>query len=256
MDRDLKYIEHAKQIKRKILVRWVNICKYTNRNWGFRQHVIVRLIEVLVVTCIHYAGVVWINNRSIKEIEQRWYRMIKSAIGAVFNVKLALGEVILGVTPINIQNRVNTVKHLLKLSISNIPEDPLRRHIDQSLQLHKYSSTMSKVKETFQFLRWKLDVDPRSFSDTDTVIVKSNSYAQFNDLSLGACKYSKPQMKKYTENIWQKYLDINYLLEGHSHSPKASCTKLSLTSACTRDIETHTEFILLQQLDELVSTQL
>ena len=58
MDRELKYIEHGKDINRKILRCWVMICKHTNRNWGLKQHVIVRLLEVLITICIHYAGVV------------------------------------------------------------------------------------------------------------------------------------------------------------------------------------------------------
>ena len=79
MDRELKYIEHGKDINRKILGRWVMICKHTNRNWGFKQHVIVRLLEVLIATCSHYAGVVWINPQSIKEAEKLCYKIIKSA---------------------------------------------------------------------------------------------------------------------------------------------------------------------------------
>ena len=91
MDRKLTYIEHAKDINRKVLGRWATICKYTNRNWGFRQHVIVRLIEVLIYSRIHYAGTVWINNRSIKEVESAWYRTIKAALGAVFGVTFVDG---------------------------------------------------------------------------------------------------------------------------------------------------------------------
>ena len=53
MDRKLNYIEHGKEINRKIQFCWVSICKYTNRNWGFRQHVIIRLMEVLIAICIH-----------------------------------------------------------------------------------------------------------------------------------------------------------------------------------------------------------
>ena len=115
MDRKLTYIEHAKDINRKILGRWATICKYTNRNWGFRQHVIVRLIEVLIYSRIHYAGTVWINNRSIKEVESAWYRTIKAALGAVFNVRLTTAEMILGVWPFDISNKVNSVEHILKV---------------------------------------------------------------------------------------------------------------------------------------------
>ena len=79
--------------------QWATICKSTNRNWGFRQHVIVRLIEVPIYSRIHYAGTVWINNRRIKEVEGAWYRTIKAALGAVFNTRLTTAEIILNVLP-------------------------------------------------------------------------------------------------------------------------------------------------------------
>ena len=127
MDRKLTNIDHAKDINRKILGWWATICKYTNRNWGFRQHVIVRLIEVLTYLRIHYTGTVWINNCSIKEIESAWYRTIKAALGAVFNVRISTAEMMLGVLPLTISNKVNSVKHLLKLNIFPDIEDPLKK---------------------------------------------------------------------------------------------------------------------------------
>ena len=83
MDKNLAYIDHGKEINKKILHRWVSIYKYTNCNWGFRQHVIIRLMEVLMGKCICYAGIVWLNKRSIMEVEGTWYKVLKAATGAV-----------------------------------------------------------------------------------------------------------------------------------------------------------------------------
>ena len=130
MDRKLTYIDHAEDINRKILGRWATICKYTNRNWGFRQHVIVRLTEDLIYTRIHYAGTVWINNQSIKEVESAWYRTIKAALGAVFNMGLSTAEMILGVLPLPIANKVNSVKHFLKPNIFPNVEDPCKKLVN------------------------------------------------------------------------------------------------------------------------------
>ena len=55
-------------INNKILYRWVSICKYSNSNWGFRQHVIVCLLEVIMGTCVCYAGIIWFNRRSLSEV--------------------------------------------------------------------------------------------------------------------------------------------------------------------------------------------
>ena len=68
MDQKVNYIEHGMEIYRKIQFHWVSICKNTNRNWGFRQRVI--RLEVRIATSFHYAGIIWINNRSNQEVEK------------------------------------------------------------------------------------------------------------------------------------------------------------------------------------------
>ena len=68
MDKGLSYVDHGKMINNKILYRWVSICKYSNCNWGFRQHVIVCLLEVIMDTCVCYAGIIWFNRKSLSEV--------------------------------------------------------------------------------------------------------------------------------------------------------------------------------------------
>jgi hypothetical protein len=238
MDDNLRYIEHGKAVKRKILGRWVAICKYTNRNWGFRQHVIVRLLEVLVSTCIQYAGIVWINNQSIREIEHIWYKMLKSALGAVFNVKRCIAEAILGVIPVDISNKINSIKHFLKLNILGGDDDPLRVMITNHLKTNNYTSLTGKVKEAFHFLGWKSLTEPSHFSVNDLQIIKSVHLEKFEELSSKACSYTKTQIKNYSEFIWQSSMDSQFQLDGFSDSPKVSATKLKFPSKSTRQFET------------------
>ena len=54
---------------------------------------------------------------NMKEIKSLWYKLVKSGVGAVFNIKLALGEVILGLPPLAVQQKVNSVNFLLNLEI-------------------------------------------------------------------------------------------------------------------------------------------
>ena len=68
MDRKLKYIEHGKDINRKILGRWVMICKHTNRNWGFKQHVIVRLLSQKLKITDFSANISLIKNQLKKAL--------------------------------------------------------------------------------------------------------------------------------------------------------------------------------------------
>ena len=239
MDNKLSYVEHGKDINKKILGRWVMICKYTNRNWGFRQHVIVRLVEVLIATCIQYAGIIWINNRSIKEVEHVWYKMLKSALGAVFNVKLATSEAILGVPPIAISNRVNSIKHVLKLNIFDQSDgDPLKDFIISHLKSNNYSPLTGKVKETYQFLVWKSKRQPESFTTQDLQIINNMDLERFSELTPKSCMYSKGLIKMFTVSIWQTTIDSQYQAEGFTDAPKVSATKLRFPMNTTREFET------------------
>ena len=238
MDQKLNYIEHGKEINRKIQLRWVSICKYTNRNWGFRQHIIVRLMEVLIATCIHYAGIVWINNRSIQEVEKLWYKMLKSAIGAVFHVKQSLAEAIVGIPPISVANKVNSIKHLLKLNLFSQEDDPLKIFVTKHLADHSHSSLSNKAKDAIQFLQWKREHYPDCFNENDRSIIETGQLDQLAELSVKACSYTKGQIQKYTEILWQSLIDHQFQIEGFIDSPKVSTSKLKLPPSTTREFET------------------
>ena len=53
-----------------------------------------------------------------ESINSLYYRTLKSTVGAVFNVRHIISEVILGLPPFNVQNKVNQVKHHLKIIIN------------------------------------------------------------------------------------------------------------------------------------------
>lgn len=164
--------------------------------------------------------------------------MIKSAVGAVFNMKLALGEIILGIPPLDVTRRVNTIKHFLKINISQLPRDPLAAHILDHLQSHRYSTTVSKIKDVFQFLQWKISNYPESIAGDDKAIINNNDYLKFMDLSTRTCSYTKPLMKRYTEEIWQSRINYQYHMEGYANPPIVSCNKISLKSCHNRELET------------------
>ena len=240
MDKNLQYIDHGREICKKVLHRWVCICKYTNRNWGFRQHVIVRLLEVLIGTCICYAGIVWLNRKSMSEIEGLWYKVLKSAIGAVFNVSQNTAEVLLGVLPLEIQNRVNTIKHLLKINILPSVKDPLKELISEQLDQSTSSSITCKIKEAFNFLKWKLNRLPKHFSVEESNIVDRNQLSRFGELSTLACSYSKALIKCYGEYTWQNRLNHQYQLDGCTQVPSVSSQKIFFSIGTPRSLETLT----------------
>ena len=55
------------------------------------------------------------TNTNILELNELWCKVTKSAVGAVFNVQNAILEVILGIPPLLVTNRILSVKHYLKV---------------------------------------------------------------------------------------------------------------------------------------------
>ena len=238
MDKKLSYIDHAKSVKTKVVGRWATICKYTNRNWGFKQHVIVRLIEVLLYTRIHYAGTVWINDKTIRELESSWYRPIKAALGAIFHVKHSLAEAIMGVLPIQISNKVNSIKHFLKLNILPCDNDPLKRLVEEQIQDNQHSRIHTRIKHVFQFLEWKLSAYPNKFSYDEKNIIANKEFSKFCSLSIKCCDYTKDQIIKFGEKLWQDTISRQYQLEGYTEVPIVSTTKLKFDLMTSRKFET------------------
>ncbi len=122
LDRHLSFMDHSKAVYNKLVYKWISLCQYTNRNWGMNQAVLVRLIRTIFFSTLFYAGSVWMNIVNTKEINGLWYKISKSAVGAVFNVHQSILEVILGIPPLLVTNRINTTKHYLKM-ISQQPSD-------------------------------------------------------------------------------------------------------------------------------------
>ena len=165
--------------------------------------------------------------------------MMKSAVGAVFNVKKSRVELILGIPPLHIQNSVNQIKHLLKLNIHKYPDDKLRECI------HKQSSAGNQtpvglriaLKQVVKFLRWKMTLHDDHFSDRDREIIQGSDISQFLTLSGKSCTYSKRDVTKYTELLWYESIRNEFMCEGHSVLPVPSCKPLQIRTAGNREEE-------------------
>ena len=103
--------------------------------------------------------------------------MLKSALGAVFNVKLEVAEAVLGVLPIFVSTKINSIKHILKLNIFEDMDkepDPLKEFICDHLQSHKHSLLAGKIKDAYQFLVWKAHHFPINFNKIDRNIITND----------------------------------------------------------------------------------
>ena len=112
------------------------------------------LIKVLFLPTLMYGGMLWFNRQTLYRIKNLWYKVIKISIGATFNVKTEICEIILGLPPLELFNEVNTIKHFMKLNIKKSDNDPLR---DSMLSLfefsgHSCSILQSHLSSAFKFL--------------------------------------------------------------------------------------------------------
>ena len=177
IDEKLTYKAHSQAVLKRLYEVWSTLCKYASRNWGFNQQVMLYLVKTLFLSVISYAGHIWMDDENVKEINKLWYHVIKSIIGAVFNIKQVIAEVILGVPPLLIQSRANGIKHLLKLNFNNVPNDRYKEFLSTTLNdLYVKSSVIEKkFKEVFRFLHWKYENFPSNFTETDYAIIAQDN---------------------------------------------------------------------------------
>ena len=232
VDENLSFVSHSQNVYNKIQGKWASICNYTNKHWGFNQKVLTQIAQTFFLTSLHYAGIIWINERNTKEIEKLWYKIIKSTVGATFNVRKTVAEVILGIPPILIQNKMHKVKYYLKLNIKPAEEDRVREFIKDcydNLQSNEIVPELrTSIKDVYKFLRWKLDTVPDDFTAEELNIIEQRRYSDYFNLSTKACSYTKTQIFKYTELLWQSKISNEYSMEGYHHAPKPTCSRLPI----------------------------
>ena len=239
LDEDLSFVEQSKDVLKKLITRWNIICIYCNRNWGFSQKVMVQLIRSLFLSCLLYGSHIWMNRKNMKDINSLLYKILKNTVGAVFNVRQSISEVILGLPPVHIQNKVNQIKHFLKIVINKVPEDRLKATISDIMSCpdKRPVELNNAIKSVFKFLSWKVRRKPEQFSEEDNTIINEKNFEKFHLLSNDSCKYTKDQMKKYTESLWDDSLKNEFLCDGHNTIPKASLAPLPIVSSITRKQE-------------------
>ena len=123
IDENLTYKSHSDMLHKALLGRWATICRYTNKHWGFKIHVMILLLKTLFLSKIWYANHVWQTKHNTTDINKLCYRMLKSITGAVFNIKQSTAEIILGIPPLEIQTKIHGIKHFLKIINSPVQND-------------------------------------------------------------------------------------------------------------------------------------
>ena len=240
MDEDLSYISHSKLVLQSLHQRWAILCKYSNRHWGFHLHVMLYLIHALFISKMSYASHIWMNKKNMSEINQLWYHIMKSIIGAVLNIGQNIAEFILGIPPIHIQTKVNSIKHFLKIINKPVQCDNFKDFLINTYDAETKSPLIIhyKYRDTFEFLGWKLLHHPSQFTQTDRNIIESNQYSNYFHLSEKSCSYTQNMMKQYTGTVlWASSLRNQFQLNGHHSSPSPSCYPISIPKETPRKAE-------------------
>ena len=218
---------------------WVDICKYSNREWGLNLHTMVQLIKTLFIPKLQYAGHIFISEDNLTDIKKLWYKLIKTSIGAVLNISVSVAEVILGLPPLELQTKINRIKHFLKLNILKTPGDLYLQTITDIYNPADKSPSIlhSSLKDVFQFLNWKFKQHPEHFSDSDKIILQSSNYSNFGNLSSKSCSYTPSVIKNYTEKLWSASLNNQYQNQGYARAPNPKCSVIPIPQGTPRDLE-------------------
>ena len=240
IDEDLTYHQHCTNVLKSIQATWADLCKYSNRHWGFKLDVMLYLVQTLILSKISYASHIFATMNNMQKINSFWYHILKSITGAVLNPRHNVTEVILGVPPLLIQTKINSIKHFLKLNLQPLSRDRYREFLTSTFDESTKSPTSiyTRLKEVFEFLTWKLIKYPSHFSVDDTHIVKNQLLGHFFKLNEKACTYNKPMINSYIEKVlWKSSLTNQYQLEGYPNSPSPSCNSIVIPKNTSRKTE-------------------
>lgn len=240
IDQKLTYQSHCQSIIKTLQGRWASLCKYSNKYWGFNIKVMVYLIKTLFISKMSYAGHIWITNDNLKDLNQLWYHILKSIIGAVLNISQRTAELILGLPPLQIQTQVNCIKHFLKIINTPVPQDVYKEFLITVYEPERKSPHLlhCKIKDTWCFLKWKLQNYTDKFNEEDKIIINSNNYSSMFNLSRSSCSYTQGMIKKYTETVlWSNYIKNQLQIEGFHTSPNPSCDLIPMPKSTQRKTE-------------------
>ena len=140
------------------------------------------------------------------ELNKLWYKVAKSALGAVFNVHHSLTEVILGVPPLNITGRIVAVKHYLKA----LGKDDIHRSFIESQVQSGNSIVLSQMRDVMKFINWKAERSSSRTPTADSSLSVGNitDVQQLFSLSKKACHYTKGAIRY---SVHRAYLAREYL---------------------------------------------
>ena len=240
IDEKLSYKSHCQLVIKSLQGRWASICKYSNKYWGFNVRVMMYLIKALFISKMSYASHIWLTRENLSDLNHLWYHILKSVIGAELNISHNIAEIILGIPPIHIQTQVHSVKHFLKIINKPVQQDLFKEFLCTSYnaEIKSPRNLHNKLRDTFSFLEWKINLYPSHFNQNDINIVNGRQIGNLFNLSEKSCSYTQPMMTQYTEKVlWAVSIRNQFQLDGYHTSPNPSCDLIPIPPGTTRKAE-------------------
>ena len=235
LDKQLNFKQHSQAIYNKLIYRWVTLSRYTNRNWGMNQAVLVRIAKAIMFPSLFYGSVVWMSASNMEELNRIWYRVTKCALGAVFNVQGSIAEVILGVPPLQVTNRVISTKHYLK-TFSSTTQDAHQDFLFSEIESGN-TAVLHQLRDVIRFLQFKIKEFPKLVSLKDQDNIRQADPTLLAELDKSAFNYTKRMVDLFTEGIWQESSDNLLQMKGWTLTPQVSVRPLVLPLYTSRETE-------------------
>ena len=232
LDSKLNYKDHSQYVYNKLIYRWVSMSRYSNRNWGMNQAVIMRIAKTLFFSSLFYGGIVWMKNSNMSDINALWYKVCKAASGAVFNVSNAILDVILGVPPLQVSARIVAIKHYLKVFADTA--DIHQKFVVSELE-EGNTTILYNLRDVIKFLKWKSEYT--KMNPSDKTMVEENDLNTLPLLSKETFLYTKGMIDSFTEELWQETLRNQLAMEGWHTAPNVSCNPIPIPFGVKRDSE-------------------
>ena len=240
IDQQLSYRSHCQSVIKSLQGRWASICQYSNKYWGFNVRVMMHLIKALFISKMSYASHIWMTKENLQDLNQLWYHILKSVIGAVLNISHNISELILGIPPIQIQTQVNNIKHFLKIINKPVQQDIFKQFLCATYNAERKSPRQlhCKIRDVFSFLEWKINHSPAHFNEEDAAIIHGRQFSDFFNLSEKSCSYTQPMMKLYTETVlWTASIRNQFQVDGYPIAPSPRCDIIPIPPETPRKME-------------------
>ena len=162
----------------------------------------------------------------------KWYlvQMLKRSIGAIHYVNQSIAEVITGLPPLSIRNKVNYIKHYLKTfqqrGVSK--NDVYMDYITTKLSDCSGSTIAKDLKDVVHFLEWKKTERPECFTEIEQSLMEEqkSDLGRLVCLSSNCYSYDRSLIAKYSEILWQELMNNTLSQEGKANVTKMSCEPL------------------------------